>query len=91
LESDAEIDAFSYGDFYGLSAENAYLADTLIDSLSRRSSLKSVQRDSYGGPIGISGSAAEGSVGNSDPGVDPEPTEKAVVSSAVTHRGRKVY
>ncbi len=90
-DSDAEIDVFAYGDFYGLNAENLYLADSLIDSLGRRSSLKSVQRDSYGGPIGISGSEAEGSVGNSDPGVDPEPTEKAVVSAANTHRGRKVY
>jgi RHS repeat-associated protein len=89
--SGAEIDVFAYGDFYGLNAENHYLADSLIDLLGRRSSLKSVQRDSYGGPIGISGSAAEGSVGNSDPGIDPEPTEKAVVSSAYTHRGRKVY
>ncbi len=89
--SGTEIDGLAYGDFYGLNAENLYLADSLIDSLSRRSSLKSVQRDAYGGPIGISGSAAEGSVGNSDPGVDPEPTEKAVVSSAYTHRGRKVY
>jgi hypothetical protein len=42
-DSDAEIDVFAYGDFYGLNAENLYLAGSLIDSLGRRSSLKSVQ------------------------------------------------
>jgi hypothetical protein len=44
------MDACPYGDFYGHSGENAYLADGLIapiaiGALSRRSSLKSVQRD----------------------------------------------
>lgn len=39
----AEIDAFGYGDFYGWNGGNLYLAETLIDSQSRRSSLKAVQ------------------------------------------------
>ncbi len=91
--SSVTVDAFSYGDFYGLSAGNAYIADSLIDSLGRRSSLKSVQRDSYGGPIVSGGgvSADDGSVGNIDPGLDPDPSGKAVVGTFVLHRGHKVY
>ncbi len=84
--SGAEIDAFSYGEFYGLNAENLYLADSLIDSLSRRSSLKSVQRDAYGGPA-----LGEGHIADIDPGVEPVRTEQAVVGSFYLHRGRKVY
>jgi RHS repeat-associated protein len=84
--SGVTIDAFAYGDFYGLSAENAYIADTLLDSLGQRSSLKSVQRESYGGLT-----LGEGSVGEIDPGLDVEATEEAVVGSYALHRGRKVY
>ncbi len=46
--SSAAIDDFSYGDLYNLSAENFYLADSLIAQiaigvLGQRSSLKSAQ------------------------------------------------
>jgi RHS repeat-associated protein len=84
--SGAEIDAMVYGDFYGLSAGNAYIADTLLDSMSRRSSLKSVQRASYGGA-----SESEGSVGDIDPGLQTERSEQAEVGSFYLNRGRKVY
>jgi RHS repeat-associated protein len=84
--SGAEIDAMMYGDFYGLSAENAYIADTLLDSMSRRSSLKSVQRASYGGA-----SEREGSVGDIDPGLQTERSEQAEVATFYLNRGRKVY
>ncbi|HEX2899293.1 MAG TPA: RHS repeat-associated core domain-containing protein, partial [Bacteroidia bacterium] len=92
-QSGAAIDVFSYGDFYGLSAENPYLADSLIDSLGQRSSLKSVQRDAYGGGVSLGGAVAfgEGAVGDIEPGIDPEPTEKAVWGKYALQRGRKVY
>ncbi len=92
-QSGAAIDDFSYGNFYGLSAENPYIADSLIDSLGQRSSLKSVQRDAYGGGVSLGGAVAfgEGAVGDIEPGIDPEPTEKAVWGKYTLHRGRKVY
>jgi RHS repeat-associated protein len=81
-----EIDALAYGEFYGLDAGNPYIADTLLDSLGQRSSLKSVQRESYGGLT-----LGEGSIGEIDPGLDVEATEEAMVGSYALHRGRKVY
>ncbi len=39
----AAIDVFSYGDFYNLSAGNAYLGDRLIDWFGQGCSLKAVQ------------------------------------------------
>jgi RHS repeat-associated protein len=92
-QSGAPIDEFSYGNFYNLSAENPYLGDSLIDSLGQRSSLKSVQRDAYGGGVSLGGAVAfgEGAVGDIEPGIDPEPTEKAVWGKYTLHRGRKVY
>jgi RHS repeat-associated protein len=74
-----------------LNAENAYLADSLYDSLSMRGKLNSVLRKSYGGGPESSVSAEEGGVGAIDPGVEPEPTEKPVGGKYFMHRGRKVY
>ena len=52
--SGAVVDAFSFGSFYGLNAEDGYLADSLLDSLSRRSSLKSARvRSSFGGSVSV--------------------------------------
>jgi RHS repeat-associated protein len=88
------LDAFPYGAFYGLETQNAYVPDSLIDSLDLRESLLSVQRRSYGGPISIGGGVIAGDlgeVGDIEPGIDPEPTTKPTGGKYNIYRGRKAY
>jgi hypothetical protein len=51
------------------------------------------QRRSYGGPISLGGGVLTNgaSKGESDPGIEPEPSDVAISGKYFLNRGRKVY
>ena len=86
-----EVDRMAYGEFYALSAENAYISSSQIDSLELRSSLNSVQRRSWSPGPGLDRPEVDVIVGNVDPGVRPRPVEDSWSGKYSLLRGAKMY
>jgi RHS repeat-associated protein len=90
-----EVDRLSYGEWFGLAAENAEVVDSMIDSLHVRDGLVSVLRTGYFmDPVDVGGGHVwngGGAVGNSDPAVEPLPLPKPGVGSYLLSRGGKRY
>ena len=73
------------------SGSNPYLPGGVAGSASR-GSLTSVQRLSFGGPLGSGiSSTDEAAVGDADPTIEPAPTGMAVGGRYLLERGRKAY